>query len=715
MKFSLLILYLIVLSFQILLSQVSYPNEMTTLRIESKITLDGKLIEPDWQKAQKISNFTQRELNNGLPVTQRTEAAILYDDNSLYLGVWCYDNEPGRLAAKYMKRDFYYWEDDNFEVVFDTFLDKRNGYVFVVNPNGARSDVMVTDEGRGFNMDWNGVWDASVVCNDSGWFAEIEIPFSTLKFPDSKEQVWGINLERNIRRNSEQVFWQGWSRDYDFEHVAHAGTLKGISNVLNVNPIELKPYISSGLEKPDGSKTNTLFKLGGDLNYLITPTLKLNLTANTDFAQVESDAIQINLSRFSLYYPEKREFFLEGKNFFELNNDQLTQVFYTRQIGISDSRAVPIIAGARLTGRTGRTNLGFLSIQTAELDSIPSTNYSVARVRQDIFEKSSIGAIITAKNGGGHHNYVFGAEAEYFTSSFLSDKNLLIGATAAKSQTSNSSGTRDMSYLGYIVYPNDLVDFRTIYSVSQKDFNPEIGFRQRTAYRRLYNLLMIRPRPDFIDGIKLFNFKVIESAVYWRDETNELESGEFIIQPFGFVTKSGDNFGFNISREFDKPQEDFQLIDKAIVPKGSYWFTRYGLEFISYEGRPYMLESYLWWGNFYNGSRTYFECNGKYNISRHLNIYLYYEKNFLSFGTDKFTTDRIGNRIEYSFNPKLYTSIFSQWNSESRQILVNLRLNWIPSPGSDLYFVLNQSINTGDSWSLGDFAILAKFVWRFTI
>jgi hypothetical protein len=334
--------------------------------------LDGKLDEPEWELAEKVSNFTQRELNNGEPATELTIAAVLYSETSIYIAGWCYESEASKVTAKYMKRDFPYWEDDNFEVIFDTFLDKRNGYVFVVNPNGARADVQITDEGKGFNIDWNGVWNAAVFRDSTGWFVEMEIPFSTLRFADKEEQIWGVNFERNIRRKSEAVFWQGWSRDYDFEHVSHAGTLLGIRNIRPHNTIELLPFVTSGYQYSTNDET-FVKKFGGDINYLITPTLKLNLTANTDFAQVESDRLEVNITRFSLYYPEKRGFFLEGKHFFEFNIDSRAQVFYSRRIGINNGREVPIIAGARIMGKEGRNNIGFLSIQTSSIDSIPTS------------------------------------------------------------------------------------------------------------------------------------------------------------------------------------------------------------------------------------------------------------------------------------------------------------------------------------------------------
>jgi len=284
---------------------LSWNWDEYSYRVKEKITVNGDLSEPAWKKAVGISNFTQRELNFGEPATEKTVVKILYDQKNLYVGVWCYDHEPGKLTAGQLKRDFDPDTDDNFAMIIDTYGDRRNGYVFVTNPNGARLDAMIIDNGRNANVDWNGVWTVKTRKTDQGYFAEFEIPFSTLRFRINNQQTWGINFERNIRRKREQCTWQGWSRDGDLQQVNRAGVLAGISGVNKTSQIEIKPYGITGIQLNSNKKG--MWNTGGDINYLITPTTKLNLTFNTDFAQVESDRTQINLTRFSLYYPEKRE------------------------------------------------------------------------------------------------------------------------------------------------------------------------------------------------------------------------------------------------------------------------------------------------------------------------------------------------------------------------------------------------------------------------
>ena len=406
-------------------AQSSQPNELHALKISDKLKLDGKLTESFWQQVTRISNFTQRELNEGEPASERTEVATVYTDRSLYLGIWCYDGESGKIVAREMKRDFYSWGEDNFEIIIDTYHDQRNGYHFVINPNGARRDELITDEGRGRNDDWNGVWDVRTSITPKGWFAEMEIPFSTLKFSDARQQIWGINFERNISRKHEQVLWQGWSRNYYLEQVSHAGMLTGLQNISSGHLVELKPYLTAGVAKQQNESINNVLRYGGDLDYLVTSNLKLNVTAHTDFAQVESDQAIVNLTRFAVYYPEKREFFLEGRDAFKFASSKgMPTVFYSRQIGIKNGERVPLIGGVRLIGKTGATNVGAISIQTAKQGDEPSTNYSVLRLKQDVAGQSNIGMILTAKNSADVNNFVYGVDANYVTSHLFGDKNL---------------------------------------------------------------------------------------------------------------------------------------------------------------------------------------------------------------------------------------------------------------------------------------------------
>jgi hypothetical protein len=410
-------------------SQVSMPNNLKAAFVNQAPKIDGVLNDEVWKTATKINNFTQRELKFGEPSTEKTEVAIVTTEQYMYVGVWCYDSEPKNIIAKELKRDFNYDLDDNFTIIIDTYHDLRNGFMFVTNPNGARADLQVFNNGGTTNLYWNGVWNVITTRTDSGWFAEFEIPFYTLKYRTNiTEQVWGINFERNIRHKREQVLWQGWSRDNRIQQLNHAGTLTGLNNLSDKRFIEIKPYATAGGLT---SKTNDklLLNAGGEVNYLLSPTYRLNLTFNTDFAQVEADQQQVNITRFPLFFPELREFFLEGEDYFNMGfGGNRIIPFYTRKIGLNEQReTVPIIAGARLLGKESNNTLGIMSIQTAADDGQASTNYSALSWRNDIGKQSVIGAMSATKFESGRLHTTNAVNGRYSTSKFLRNKNLDVG------------------------------------------------------------------------------------------------------------------------------------------------------------------------------------------------------------------------------------------------------------------------------------------------
>ncbi len=695
----------------LVIAQVSLPNQLTALKVQEAPEIDGILNEICWQKVEKISNFTQRELNEGEPATEKTVVAAVYTSSTLYFGIWCYDSEPEKIIAKEMKRDFQHWREDNFEIIIDTYHDKRNGYLFVINPNGAREDVLITNEGKGTNRDWNGVWDVAVHINEQGWFAELQIPFSTLKFHNQETQVWGINFERNIRRKNEQVLWQGWSRDYELEMVSHAGTLTGLEGISGGHLLEFKPYVLGGVQKLAIFKTERVIKMGGDINYLLTSNLKLNVTLYPDFAQIESDRLRINLTRFSLYFPEKREFFLESRGAFDFSE----QVFYSRRIGIKDGEEIPIIGGVRITGKESGTEIGALSMQTEKRGLEKSTNYSVLRVKQDIWQQSYIGIIATSKKSIDRSNYVYGMDFNYSSSQLFGDKNIRFGAAWTQSQSGiNILNNDNTAYRIYFSLPNDFIEYDLAYDVVQNNFNPEVGFIRRKNYKHFFTELQFNPRPAFLPWIRIMEFKPIDIDYYWSDNTNQLESIGAEFRPLGFGTKSGEWFEYNIIRFFDRIDEPFEIHDDIIIPTGGYWFTRHEIQYNTFSGRKIVVGGETSTGGYYTAHRLQNDFFIRLNVNKHLNMSFDYEWNNLQFEQSEFVTHETGGKIEYAFNPKLNTSLYGQWNNEDKVILFNFRVNWIPQIGSDFYLTINQKIDISDSrFKFNDFAILSKLVWRF--
>ncbi len=699
------------------IAQVSMPDSLVAYYTTAPIHLDGKLNEAAWKKATPITNFTQRELHEGDTATQSTKIAVLYDDKNLYIGAWCYDSKPDKLTANRMQRDFNYRTDDNLKIIIDTYGDKRNGYLFVTNPNGARADAMISRNGNAINTDWNGVWNVKVQRTSFGWTAEFEIPFSTLKFRKNAKPRWGINFERDVRRIREQDLWQGWSRDATLEQVSRAGTLVGLKNISKTSLLELKPYVIGGMEMPLNEKTKFTGNIGGDVNFLVTPTLKLNLTVNTDFAQVESDRMQVNLTRFSLYYPEKREFFLEGKDYFNFGLGYSVQPFYSRRIGLAPDRSIiPIYGGVRLMGKAGNTSLGVMSLQTASKDTIPTTNYSVVRWKQDILKESSVGIIAVSKLEPGRQNFTYGADFTYYNSHFRGDKNISFGGAVSQSYTSNLEKKTGLASRIFFEYPNDFIDFSAIWDRSGAGFNPEVGFMRRRNYQ-MYNAdFRIKPRIKKIGLIRQFIFKPFDFNYYIDDSTHQLQSLWSEFRPLGFITKSGERFEFNIQRKAENLTKDFEINEGVIIPTGEYWFTDYELQLGTFEGRKVYGFAFVNWGGFYNGYRTVYEGNLTWQANRYIKFSADYTLNDIQLPEGNFKVHEVGGRADFAINPDLFGSLFGQWNNEDKVILFNFRVNWIPTPGTNFYFVVNQGYDTlNHKLTMQYTTIQAKLIWRFVI
>ena len=710
-------LMILVLTANAVLAQRSKPDTLYAIRTHEKIKLDGILDEPVWQTAPHIANFTQRELSEGEPASERTEVAVVYDEENVYIGVWCWDSEPEKIVAKKMNRDFNWRGEDNFEIIIDSYHDRRNSYLFVTNPNGARADVQILDNGRQFNRNWDGVWDAKARKTDQGWFAEFEIPFSTLKFETGTELVWGINFERNIRHKREQVLWQGWSRNSDLEQVSRAGTLVGLHGIENVNLVEVKPYGLAGANKAIDEDADYTTKVGGDLNYLITPTVKLNLTVNTDFAQVESDRARINLSRFSLYYPEKREFFLEGADYFDFGMGRRIQPFYSRRIGISPERTeIPILAGARVLGKMGPSTIGAMSIQTAKKDTFPTANYSVARWKQDVGKQSFVGLIGISKFEKGRQNLTYGTDFLYSTTTLFGDKNFNFGGAYVQSYTSDAVTKTGNAQRLFVSYPSDLIEFDASWERSAAEFNPEVGFLRRRNFQMLYTELQINPRPAFLPWIRKAAIKPVDFNYYIDDDTHELSSFYAEFRPLGFSTKSGEFMEINIQRSAENLKEDFEIQDGILIPAGEYWFTHYEIQFRSFSGRPLFVRGGVNWGDFYDGTRSEWSGRLTWRATKNFSASGDWQRNIIDLPGGDFTTDEVGGRIEVAASPDLFGAVFGQWNNEDNEVLFNLRLNWIPEPGKNLFFVINQLYDiAGGSWKETDTTIATKLVWRFVL
>ncbi len=698
-------------------AQHSNPSTITALRINEKINFDGMPNEIIWSKAQHISNFTQRELNFGKPVSEQTEVAIVYNKYGLYFGIWCYQKDVSKIVAKNLNIDFNYYTDDNFQILLSPFNDNKTGYLFVINPNGARADLQVYG-GEDANKDWNGVWDAKTKITDKGWFAEVFIPFNTLQFKSTDNPVWAINFERDIISKNEQSLWQGWSRNNSIFSVVNAGKLLGLKNITYSQKFELKPYGLAGIQTTEGQKPVPVKKLGGDLNINITPTLKLNLTTFTDFAQVEADRIPVNLSRFNVYYPEKRQFFLEGENYFSYYLGNRNMGFYTRQIGIEDGRQVPIIAGARLFGKVGKENIGFLNMQEGQIDSLPSSNNTVFRYKHEIGKQSYIGGIFTNKYTKAYSGQMVGVDASYITSEFLKNKNLVVTARVSTSLKKFETQKNALSYFLYVDYPNDFIDNYMAMGSMQKNFNPDLGFIRRTDYDFYAWFFRIMPRVFTKYGVKRLTLKPWGFLINYTHSTGKIETFYNETRPLGIVLKSGDRVEFNLIQNFDNLNYSFNLTDNITVPIGNYKMFTYQVQAESYKGRALWTEFSYEWGGFYGGKINTVSSSWGWNVNKHLALSEEYTYNYVNLPQGNITTHEIASYINFALNTKLNFLVFGQYNSLENFMLYNIRIHWIPKIGSDFYFVYNigynEPIHKIELLKPQTTTAVAKLVWRIT-
>jgi hypothetical protein len=695
-----------------LISQVSLPNKIIPLKIEEEVKLDGNLNEKCWDEAIKIDNFTQREPVSGAKPTEKTQVAICYTSTKLYIGVWCYDKDAKSIVSKGMKRDFEDWRDDSFRFIIDPFNDKTSGYLFIINANGARKDALIARL-ENINTSWNGIWDVATQVTAEGWFAEIELPFSTLRFPISDKNIFGINFERNIRHKVEQVRWQGWSLDNSFDNLLVEGEIDTLYKINGKENIIFKPYLLGGLDFLPESSVQKITKIGGDILVPLSSNISLSGTFNTDFAQVESDELQVNITRFSKYYPEKRDFFLENKNLFSFRISDIDNIFYSRNIGIENGVLSSIIAGIKLTGKQDNTNFGIMSIQTDKQSSTPTTNFTVARALQNITNNITLGGILTAKNLKDYSNYVYGADLNYSTNEFLGNKNFIVYGSFSRSRTTALENKNNNTFSAYISYPNNLIESELLYTQFQKNFNPEMGYLQRGNIKRLFYNLEFKPRFAGTEPIKNFFFVPARINSYWNDETNALESMQIEFVPLGLGFESGDFIMFKFDRSYDKLSSDFDLSDDIIFNKGEYWFNSYGFEIDTYGGRQLTSWFSFNYGNYYDADYLSFDSYLQFSVSNQLSLSGSYGLNKLTKNNAKFLSNQIGSRIEYAFSPKLYTSLYTQWSDQINSVILNFRLQWIPVVGSDVYFVVNQIISTNKSRvEITDNSYMLKIVWR---
>lgn len=713
----------------------SFVYEINVHHINQPPVLDGVLSKNEWKNAAVVYNFTQKEPLEGAPSSEPTFILISYDETNIYFGIRCFDKDPRRIVANEMRRDYDLSENDYIEIIIDTFYDQRNAYYFATNSLGARLDCEIKTEGAHINWDWDGIWRSSARKDQFGWTAEVAIPFQTLRFDNKDKLTWGINFGRYIPRKREESFWSPISRDDDFDDfgkfkASKFGILRGLRNIRHDEKFQIKPYTIGGIEKDfeQNNATDKLTDIGLDAKIKITSNIVSDITVNTDFAQVEADAEQVNLSRFSLFFPEKRDFFLEGLDVFnigeETSSDPFTLLFFSRRIGLhtdtltSEIEETPIIGGIKMTGKEGPYELGLLNVYTNDTDfvnsegirnEVPETNYSAFRIKRDIFNRSSIGFMGLSKDPvrGGNYNRTFAVDG-----SFAFDNNVNVSGYLAKTITPGLKGNDYNSFLE-LSWGSDKYYARASFTDIGENFNPEMGFLQWTDIRK-YNLqLIFSPRPKLLNTRQTHLSYDIE---YITDHSNELQYRT--IQPGLLNIFNDESFFFvGVTNYYDNiPQPGFYL-GSAFIPGGIYKYNVAGLTYSSDLSRKLASEVRFGGGSFYDGTFFGLTLSQYLRLNDRIALDLTWNWNRVDvpFENGEFTTSILAGRFNYSFSTELFVKTFLQWNHFDKKVVSNILLNFIHTPGSDFYLVYNEKWDTSKGFNKSNRTLLAKFTYLLNL
>ena len=676
-------------------TSVDAASVATARRASAAIHIDARLDEADWALPTPIGPLRQREPLEDQEPTEATEVRVLFDADALYFGVICRDREPDAIVSTQLTRDANLDVDDRITIVLDPFFDHRNGFYFQVNPAGARTDGQVSNNAESLNRDWDGIWDAAARRTDDGWVAEIRIPFKTLRFKPG-QSTWGLNVERQIKRKQEIDRWAAARRNIWIGNLAEAGQLQDLAEAQQGAGLDVRPYVSGGDENDDAAGAGGL-----DVFKNLTPNLNAALTINTDFAETEADIRQINLTRFPLFFPEKRAFFLEGAGVFDIaglatNTD--IRPFFSRRVGlvagVDDNITVPILAGAKVTGRQSDFNIGILDIETRGLHDpglaggfLDRQNLLALRVSRNLFEQSWVGGILTHGDPtGAGGNTLVGGDARFATSKFRGNKNLTLDLFALRT-SDDATGASDGAGGFRVDYPNDRWDVSFNWKQIGESFNPALGFVPRTGIRKTNLGVAFQPRPERW-GIRQFFFEF--EPEYITNLHNRVENWRVFTAPFNTRTESGEHLEWNYIPTFEHLDEPFEISPGIVIPPGSYRWTRHRVEVNTATKRPWVVDFAWWYGTFYDGTLRQLEFGVTLKPNTHLAVAGRIERNDVALLEGAFKTELLTLRGDYNFTPNVSWANLVQYDSESRIAGAQSRFRWILKPGNDLFLVLNR-------------------------
>ena len=686
------------------------------LRVTEPIKVDGHLDESAWSKAEAATDFRMQSPKEGAPASERTEVRVLFDDKHVYFGIRAFDAEPSKINARELTRDASLANDDKIEILLDTNHDRRNAYRFAVNPLGTQQDALITDEGRFVNLTWDAAWLSEGRIDDQGYTVEIAIPLTSLRYNEGLG-TWGFNVARIIRRKNEENLWTSWQRAFGLERVSQAGEISGLEGLHRRRLFELKPYFTGewrqgvpqiGLIGYDAGVRATagleVMRIG------LTPSLTAEVTINPDFGQAEVDQQVINLSRFSIFFPERRTFFLENAGIFQFGREGINQLFFTRRIGLTEDGApLPIDYGAKITGKIGHYNVGFLQVQTRELNAqcrepkqnstictpdsfLPRQQFTIARVKRDLFKRSSIGAMIVNREGGATTQYNRGAgvDLDLNVTNYWRVSGFLMGTATPGARSSFLSG-RATSF-----YEDNLFRSIFVYESIGKNFNPEMGFIERGGIKQYFGQAAFKPRPKFLPFVQQMEFET--QFEYYEDRNTRPGKLATRQTELSWTTEFR-----NSSVLFFRPVEDvtdvlteaFEIRPGIKIPKGAYHFNRPRISFTSNRSRKVIFKANEKWGDFYSGTRSETQAGITLLPNPHLLVDLIDTYNRVRLPQGDFSTNLFGGRLSYNFSRRLLTSAFVQLNSAAQLSSVNFRLRYIFRPYSDLFVIYNQTTGRG--------------------
>jgi hypothetical protein len=685
------------------LSAAVRAEEIKAVRVKEGPKIDGLLTDPVWQSASAITGFRMVEPRPGEDPSEKTEARVLYDDTSLYIGVYCHDSEPARISGNTMAHDSGNVQsnmgyghgpqtasDDVVRVLLDPFQDKRNAYLFFVNSRGARGEGLVYAGSASLN--WDGIWEADSRRLGDGWSTEIRIPFKTISFRPGLT-VWGLNIERTIARKMEVIRLSGTTRDSNFNNPNEAAALQGIEGIRQGLGITFRPYGLASASKDNLVAGTYHGELDGgfDLYKSFTPNLVGVASYNMDFAETEVDERRINLTRFPLFFPEKRMFFLEGSEVFSFSSSISFMPFFSRKIGLFEGSQIPVRFGTKLYGKIGNTNLAVLDVQTGAYGDLAGRNLLAARMTQNIFAQSKVGWIFTNGSPTGERNSLAGVDFNYSSSKFMGDKNIMLAAWGAYNWNEREEG-RHHGFGFRADYPNDLWNVQTTYAYYGEALDPGLGYMMRQGIQTAFARVAFQPRPagGFLGRfVRQFFFEA--SADYYWDLSGNLETSQIHASPLAFRTQSGERLGFSVVANRDILSYDFEIFEGVVLPAGPYDFTSFRLEASTASHRPVVIDAGYNFGEFYSG--------------RYDDVNLGLTLKFKGYATLTFDANLVRGRLpEGRFNENVYqvkADIFLspdlglmnyvQFDDISNTLGWSSRLRWQISPGNEIFLVYNKN------------------------